>query len=75
MSHLGFDFPGTWMHVDMAAPVHAGERATGYGVALLATLFGRYTGSSLLRNISPELQDRSEDSRQSDKKKMRLNKP
>ena len=21
-SHLGFDFPGTWLHVDMAAPAH-----------------------------------------------------
>lgn len=70
MSHLGFDFPGTWMHVDMAAPVHCGERATGYGVALLASLFGRYTGSSLLQAIGPTLE---EDGRESDKKKMRLN--
>ena len=22
-SHLGFDFPGCWLHVDMASPVHA----------------------------------------------------
>lgn len=21
-SHLGFDFPGSWIHIDMAAPVH-----------------------------------------------------
>ena len=26
---------GRWMHVDMAGPVTVGERATGYGVALL----------------------------------------
>lgn len=22
-AHLGFDFPGTWIHVDMAYPVHS----------------------------------------------------
>lgn len=54
-SHLGFDFPGVWMHVDMAAPVHAGERATGYGVALLTTLFGKYSKQPLLNSIGPEL--------------------
>ena len=21
-AHLGFDYPGTWLHIDMAAPVH-----------------------------------------------------
>lgn len=21
-SHIGFDFPGTWLHIDMATPVH-----------------------------------------------------
>ena len=26
---------GRWLHIDMAYPVHVGERATGYGVALL----------------------------------------
>ncbi len=26
---------GKWLHVDMAGPVSSGERATGYGVALL----------------------------------------
>ena len=56
----------------MAAPVHNGERATGYGVALLASLFGRYTNSALLQNIGPALED-FEDGRESDKKKMRLN--
>ena len=29
MSHLGFDWPGVWLHVDMAAPAYTGERATG----------------------------------------------
>ncbi len=26
---------GRWLHIDMAGPVHNGERATGYGVGLL----------------------------------------
>jgi probable aminopeptidase NPEPL1 len=44
----GFDFEGTWIHVDMASPSHnnkmlgSSERATGYGVALLSTLFEEY---------------------------------
>ncbi|XP_027058695.1 probable aminopeptidase NPEPL1 [Pocillopora damicornis] len=54
-SHLGFDFPGSWLHIDMAAPAHMGERATGYGVALLVTLFGKASSSKLLQSIAPEL--------------------
>lgn len=40
-NHLPKDFCEThpWLHVDMAYPVHCGERATGYGVALLLELF------------------------------------
>ncbi|XP_052759488.1 probable aminopeptidase NPEPL1 isoform X2 [Galleria mellonella] len=53
LAHLGFDFPGDWLHVDMAAPAHSGERATGYGVALLSVLFGEYTNSKLLRALCP----------------------
>jgi probable aminopeptidase NPEPL1 len=30
-----------WLHVDMAGPVTSRDRATGYGVALLAELFCR----------------------------------
>ncbi|XP_002031400.2 probable aminopeptidase NPEPL1 isoform X1 [Drosophila sechellia] len=52
-AHLGFDYPGTWIHIDMATPVHCGERATGYGVALLLTLFGGHTDSKLLQSIAP----------------------
>ncbi|XP_022211560.2 probable aminopeptidase NPEPL1 isoform X2 [Drosophila obscura] len=52
-AHLGFDYHGVWMHVDMATPVHCGERATGYGVALLLTLFGSHTNSALLQSIAP----------------------
>ncbi|KAI4468808.1 leucine aminopeptidase-related [Holotrichia oblita] len=54
-SHLGFDYSGVWIHVDMATPVHAGERATGYGVALLTTLFGTYCRQPLLNYIGPDL--------------------
>ncbi|EDV93262.1 probable aminopeptidase NPEPL1 [Drosophila grimshawi] len=52
-AHLGFDYPGVWMHVDMATPVNCGERATGYGVALLLTLFGSHTSCPLLQSIAP----------------------
>ncbi|XP_053946561.1 probable aminopeptidase NPEPL1 [Anastrepha ludens] len=52
-AHLGFDYPGIWMHVDMALPVSSGERATGYGVALLLTLFGNYTKCNILQSIAP----------------------
>ncbi|XP_069676729.1 probable aminopeptidase NPEPL1 isoform X1 [Periplaneta americana] len=52
-AHLGFDFPGTWLHVDMAYPAYIGERATGYGVALLVALFGVYSQDRMLRSLSP----------------------
>ncbi|XP_013165699.1 PREDICTED: probable aminopeptidase NPEPL1 isoform X2 [Papilio xuthus] len=53
LSHLGFDFRGGWLHIDMAAPAHSGERATGYGVALLNVLFGAHSSSRLLRALAP----------------------
>lgn len=60
-SHLGFDFQGIWVHVDMAYPVYSGERATGYGVALLVTLFGDYSEDRLFQSLGPKLKhDRSE---------------
>merc|ERR1711974_109049 len=34
----GQDWPGVWLHVDMAAPAYTGDRATGYGIALLNCL-------------------------------------
>jgi len=38
-NHLGeFEETGQWLHIDMAATVKDGERATGYGVALLLEL-------------------------------------
>ncbi|XP_059832369.1 probable aminopeptidase NPEPL1 [Hypanus sabinus] len=52
-AHIGFDWPGVWVHIDMASRVHSGARATGYGVALLLALFGRATDNVLLNVISP----------------------
>ncbi|XP_076802999.1 putative aminopeptidase NPEPL1 [Clavelina lepadiformis] len=54
-SHLkgAFGFPGAWIHVDMASPVHSGERATGYGVALLLVLFGAASKDKLLQQLCP----------------------
>lgn len=52
-SHLGFDWPGVWVHVDIASPVHAGERATGFGVALLMALFGQASDDAMLNQVSP----------------------
>jgi probable aminopeptidase NPEPL1 len=73
LAHLGFDYPGVWMHVDMAAPVHCGERATGYGVALLVSLFGQYSNSELLQNIGPVLEESADDGNENERKKKRLN--
>lgn len=39
------DFHGPWLHIDMAAPCYRGERATGYGVALLFDLLQRLAAS------------------------------
>ncbi|KAH3769018.1 probable aminopeptidase NPEPL1 [Dreissena polymorpha] len=52
-SHMGFDYPGIWLHVDMASPSHISDRATGYGPALLNTLFGGKSSSALLQAIAP----------------------
>lgn len=52
-SHLGFEWPGVWVHVDIASPVHSGERATGFGVALLMALFGQASDDPMLNKVSP----------------------
>ncbi|XP_045192143.2 probable aminopeptidase NPEPL1 isoform X2 [Mercenaria mercenaria] len=54
-SHLGFDFSGVWLHIDMAAPAHIGDRATGYGPVLLNTLFGGKSSNKLLQLIAPPM--------------------
>jgi probable aminopeptidase NPEPL1 len=53
-AHLGFDYPGVWVHLDIASPCHAGERATGYGVAILLTLFGQSSKNPLLQALGPQ---------------------
>ncbi|XP_064466622.1 probable aminopeptidase NPEPL1 isoform X2 [Ornithodoros turicata] len=70
-SHLGFEYPGAWIHVDMAYPVHCGERATGYGVALLVTLFGHFSKNPLLKELAPFFKISGNDV-ESATKKMRL---
>merc|ERR1711973_59932 len=55
MAHLGFDWSGVWCHVDMAAPAMVGERATGYGVALLSVLFGSASGATMLQSAAPSV--------------------
>ncbi|XP_041061223.1 probable aminopeptidase NPEPL1 [Carcharodon carcharias] len=52
-AHIGFDWPGVWVHVDIASPVHTGERATGFGVAFLLALFGRASKDTMLNLVSP----------------------
>lgn len=54
-AHLGFEYPGKWIHLDMASPVYSGERATGFGVALLITLFGKYSANPLLTSSAAPL--------------------
>uniref|UniRef100_A0A669EYE4 Aminopeptidase like 1 n=2 Tax=Oreochromis TaxID=8139 RepID=A0A669EYE4_ORENI len=73
-SHLGFDWPGVWVHVDIASPVHAGERATGFGVALLMALFGQASDDSMLNQVSPlgATTNVSEDHMERDCKRRRL---
>lgn len=51
-SHLGKDYKGVWIHFDIAAPVEEGDRATGYGVALLNSLFGESCLSPIIRKLA-----------------------
>ncbi|KAL3860469.1 hypothetical protein ACJMK2_010592 [Sinanodonta woodiana] len=74
-SHLGFEFPGVWLHIDMASPVHNGERATGYGVALLNALFGGRSLNPLLQSVAPSIsyEAYSSETKANGAKKMKLN--
>ncbi|XP_050397039.1 probable aminopeptidase NPEPL1 [Patella vulgata] len=72
-SHIGFDFSGLWLHIDMAAPVYVGERATGYGVAFLTTVFGTLSENSLLQSIAPPVINEDMETKESNSpKKIRL---
>ena len=37
--NLHEDFKGEWLHVDLAGPAFADERGTGFGVALVLSIF------------------------------------
>ena len=50
-SHLSADYSGAWVHIDMAATVSSGERATGFGVSLLVGLFGNESNSDYLKYV------------------------
>ena len=39
--HLGAEFEGQWLHLDIAGPAVDGERGTGFGVGLLGLLLPR----------------------------------
>ena len=55
--------------------MHAGERATGFGVALLLALFGRASEDPLLNLVSPldcEVDAQEDDSVGRDSKRRRL---
>lgn len=54
-SHLGSDFPGVWIHVDIASPAMDGDRATGYGVSLLTSLFGNSSLNTTVKAIGPTI--------------------
>uniref|UniRef100_A0AC34GW01 Cytosol aminopeptidase domain-containing protein n=1 Tax=Panagrolaimus sp. ES5 TaxID=591445 RepID=A0AC34GW01_9BILA len=43
VSHIDFAKGLSWLHFDICAPACIGERATGYGVALVARLLSEYT--------------------------------
>ena len=51
-AHLSPSYTGAWIHVDMAANVASGERATGYGVSLLVGLFGNESKSEYLNYVN-----------------------
>ncbi len=48
---LSFSFGSSYIALS-----YAGDRATGYGVALLNTLFGSSSQSAMLRGIAPKLE-------------------
>jgi hypothetical protein len=49
---LSSKFDGIWIHVDMASPVTDGDRGTGYGVALLNTLFAHSLKNDLMKSLA-----------------------
>ncbi|XKL65655.1 hypothetical protein PGB90_009075 [Kerria lacca] len=68
-AHLGFDTKICWIHVDIAGVSYLGERATGYGVALLTVMFGYLSKDEHLQFLCPYKKNNTCDSLPS--KKMR----
>ncbi|XP_006634019.2 probable aminopeptidase NPEPL1 isoform X1 [Lepisosteus oculatus] len=52
-AHIGFNWSGVWIDVDMGCPAYSGDRATGYGVAFLLALFGQAADDAELQMVSP----------------------
>lgn len=55
-SHLGSKYEGIWIHLDIASPAMDGDRATGYGVSILTTLFGDSSLNSTVKAVGPTVQ-------------------
>ena len=47
----------SWQYCHCTCSALQGERATGYGVALLTSLFGSFSNSLILQNIAPQCGD------------------
>ncbi|GFW72435.1 probable aminopeptidase NPEPL1 [Trichonephila clavipes] len=58
-AHIGFDYEGNWLHIDMAKTSFSGDKATGYGVALLSTLFGYASHNPMLLKLAGHIEDGS----------------
>lgn len=54
-AHLGEKFEGIWLHVDIASPAINEDRATGFGVSLLTSLFGDSSKNSTVRGVAPKV--------------------
>ncbi len=50
-SHLGSDFDGIWIHLDIAYPSTSASRGTGYGVSLLNSMFGDSSENQLFKEL------------------------
>ncbi|GFT23946.1 probable aminopeptidase NPEPL1 [Nephila pilipes] len=57
-AHIGFDYEGNWLHIDMAKTSFSGDKATGYGVALLSTLFGYASRNPMLLKLAANMEEK-----------------
>ncbi|KJH47105.1 cytosol aminopeptidase family, catalytic domain protein [Dictyocaulus viviparus] len=49
-AHIEFGEGLKWLHFDIAAPAESGDRATGYGPALLSCLLGHLTKAPMFKH-------------------------